>query len=156
MDNKRRIFLRASLSAGTIAVAAAAGLLMPRMVLAAWPKQAFEAKDLDGAIQDITGLSTPSPSDKIAVKTPDIAENGAVVSVTVEHSIPNAESISVLVNENTTKLAASYLLSKQSASFITCRVKMRASSDVTAVIKADGKLYSGAGHVKVTLGGCGG
>jgi sulfur-oxidizing protein SoxY len=156
MDNKRRIFLRATLSASAVAVAAAAGLLTPRLVLAAWPKQAFEAKDMDGAVQAISGMSGATPSDKVSVKTPDIAENGAVVSVTVKHSIPNAESVSVLVNENTTKLAASYLLSKQSASFITCRVKMRKSSDVTAVVKADGKLYSAKGHVKVTLGGCGG
>lgn len=156
MYNSRRSFLRATLAAGTVAVAAAAGLLIPRSVLAAWPKQAFDAQDLDTAMKEITGLSQATPSDKITVKTPDIAENGAVVSVTVSFSVPDAESISILVPENNSKLAASYLLSDQIASFVTGRIKMRKTSDVIAVVKAGGKLYSGTGHVKVTLGGCGG
>jgi len=156
MDKQRRMFLRTTLSAGSLAVAAAAGLLAPRLVLAAWPKAAFEAKDMDGALRGIAGAAEHTASDQITVKTPDIAENGAVVSVTVQHQIPDAESIAVLVNENTTKLAADYQLSKQSSSFITCRIKMRKSSDVVAVVKAGGKLYSGRSHVKVTLGGCGG
>lgn len=156
MHNSRRLFLRAALASSTVAVAVAAGLLTPRTVLAAWPKKAFDAKEVDAALNEIAGSSQLDPSDMVKVKTPDIAENGAVVSVTVEHGIADAESIAVLVNENTTKLAANYSLSKQSSSFITCRVKMRKSSDVIAVVKAGGKLYSGKGHVKVTLGGCGG
>ena len=156
MDNKRRIFLRGTLAASTVSVAAAASLLAPRAVLAAWPKKAFDAQDIDVAIKEVSGLSQTTPSDKIAVKTPDIAENGSIVSVTVQHSIPGAESISVLVPENTSKLAASYQLSKQSGSFVTCRIKMRKTSDVIGIVKANGKLYSAKGHVKVTLGGCGG
>jgi sulfur-oxidizing protein SoxY len=156
MDTKRRLFLRAALSAGTVAVAAAAGMLAPQAVLAAWPKKAFESKDMNEALKEISGASEATPSDQVKVKTPDIAENGAVVSVTVQQNIPGAESISILVPENTTKLAASYRLSGQSSSFVTCRIKMRKTSDVVAVVKANGKLYSGKGRVKVTLGGCGG
>jgi sulfur-oxidizing protein SoxY len=156
MYNSRRTFLRASLAVGSVAVATAAGLLTPRSVLAAWPKQAFAAEEMDAAIQAITGMASATPSDKIMVRTPDIAENGAVVSVTVQHSLPNAETISILVPENNNKLAASYKLSDQINSFVTGRIKMRKTSDVIAVVKADGKLYSGKGHVKVTLGGCGG
>lgn len=156
MDSKRRLFLRSALSASTVAVAAAAGMLTPQVVLAAWPKKAFDAKDMSQALQEISGATDVTASDQIKVKTPDIAENGAVVSVTVHQSIPGAESISILVPENTTKLAASYRLSSQSSSFVTCRIKMRKTSDVVAVVKANGKLYSGKGRVKVTLGGCGG
>jgi sulfur-oxidizing protein SoxY len=111
---------------------------------------------MDTAIKEISSLSSLVPSDQVQVKTPKVAENGAVVSVTVKHNIPGAESISILVPKNTSKLAASYLLSGQIASFVTCRIKMRETSDVIAVVKADGKLYSGKNRVKVTLGGCGG
>lgn len=156
MFYSRRSFLRATLAASTVAVAAAAGLLTPRRVLASWPKKAFEAKEMDGAIREITGASNVISSDKVVVKTPDIAENGAVVSVTVSHSIPNVESISVLVPENPNKLAASFVVSDQIASFVTCRIKVRKTSDVIAVVKAGDKLYSGKNRVKVTLGGCGG
>lgn len=156
MNHSRRIFLRAALASSTVAVAVSAGLLTPRTVLAAWPKTAFEAKDETTALTALLGSTELTSSGDVVVKTPDIAENGAVVSITVEQNIPGAESISVLVAENPTKLAANFNLSKQASSFVTCRVKMRKSSDVTAIVKAGGKLYSAGGHVKVTLGGCGG
>lgn len=156
MNNSRRIFLRAALASSTVAVAVSAGLLTPGVVLAAWPKKAFEAKEQNAALTNLLGSADLTSSGDVVVKTPDIAENGAVVSITVEQKIPGAESISLLVTENPTQLAANFNLSKQASSFITCRVKMRQTSDVIAVVKADGKLYSGTGRVKVTLGGCGG
>ncbi len=156
MDNNRRIFLRAGMASAAAGMAVAAGLLTPRMVLAAWPKQAFEATKVDDAIKAVYGSTALEPSDKVTVKTPDIAENGAVVSITVRQKLPGAQSISILVPENGSKLAASYELSKQCSSFITCRIKMRKTSDVIAVVKAGDKLYSAKGRVKVTLGGCGG
>jgi len=156
MQKQRRLFLRASLAAGTATIAVAAGLLTPQAVLGNWSKKAFENENLEATIKEITGLSGPEPSAEINVKTPVVAENGAVVSVTVEHNIPGAESLSILVPENTNKLAASYLLTDRVESFVNCRIKMRTTSDVIAVIKADGKLYSGKSRVKVTLGGCGG
>ena len=39
---------------------------------------------------------------------------------------------------------------------ITTRVKMGQSSNIVALVKADGKYYVAAKEVKVTLGGCGG
>jgi len=39
---------------------------------------------------------------------------------------------------------------------ISMRVKMGQSSDVYALVKADGKFYMTKKEVKVTLGGCGG
>jgi len=48
---KRRIFLKGTLAGSAVALAAGAGLLNPRQVLAAWPKSAFEAKDLSKAMR---------------------------------------------------------------------------------------------------------
>ena len=42
MDTSRRIILKATMAAGTLAVAAGANLLTPSTVLAAWPAKAFE------------------------------------------------------------------------------------------------------------------
>ncbi len=36
------------------------------------------------------------------------------------------------------------------------RIKMGKTSEVHAVVKAGGKLYSATKEVKVTIGGCGG
>jgi len=50
MNNNRRILLKGTLAAGATGMAISAGLLTPKAVMAAWPKAAFEAKDVDSAI----------------------------------------------------------------------------------------------------------
>jgi sulfur-oxidizing protein SoxY len=156
MNHQRRTLLKASMAAGSVAVAVGAGLLTPQAVLAAWPKAAFDAKNMDEALNALLGSKQSSPSSDIQVEAPDIAENGAVVSVTVKTSIPNAEQISIMVPENTSPLAASYILADSTEGFVTGRIKMRKTSDVIAIVKAGNKLHTAKKSVKVTLGGCGG
>jgi len=156
MNQTRRTFLQATMAASTIAVAASAGLLSPRTALAAWPKNAFSAQSMADAIQAIAGSNNAADSKDITVEAPDIAENGAVVSVTVKSKVPNTEQISVLVPENANPLCASYITTDAIDGFVTGRIKMRKTSDVVAVVKADGKLLTAKKPVKVTLGGCGG
>ena len=55
-----------------------------------------------------------------------------------------------------TALAAAFTLPAGTAPEISTRLKMGQSSNVIAVVKADGKLYSATKETKVTLGGCGG
>jgi len=95
-------------------------------------------------------------SDAIKIKAPDIAENGAVVPVTVSSSIANIESISILVSHNATPLVASFDLDKEADAFVSTRIKMGKTSDVVAVAKVGDKLYRASKEVKVTIGGCGG
>ncbi|MCW8986846.1 MAG: twin-arginine translocation signal domain-containing protein, partial [Gammaproteobacteria bacterium] len=83
---QRRTFMKGTLAASGVAVAVSAGLLSPRAVLAAWPKAAFEAKSVPDALNGL-GVSTTAASGDIQIKAPDIAENGAVVPVTVKTSI---------------------------------------------------------------------
>lgn len=156
MNNIRRTFLKAGMATGTVAVAVGAGLLTPGSVLAAWPKSAFDTKKVDEAIKILNGTSATSSSKDITIEAPDIAENGAVVSVTVKTNLANVEKITILVPENVSPLAASYVLGKQTDAFVTGRIKMRKTSDVVAVVKAGGKLMTAKKPVKVTLGGCGG
>ena len=131
-------------------------LFRSRAVLAAWPKSAFEAKSVADAIKALAGSNNAMDSKDISIEAPDIAENGAVVSVTVKTKLPKTEQISVLVPENTSPLCASYLMTEDTDSFVTSRIKMRKTSDVVALVKADGKLLTAKKPVKVTLGGCGG
>ena len=156
MLSKRRTLLQAGMAAGTLAVAAGAGLLTPQRVMAAWPEQAFKAKKYPDALQALAGITEPTSSDAVKVKAPDIAENGAVVSVTVTTDLPQVETISVFVPVNTFPLSASFEMSDATEGFITARIKMAKTSDVIAVVKANGKSYTAKKNVKVTLGGCGG
>ena len=155
-EMKRRIFLKRSLAAGTVGVAAATGLLAPQQVLAAWNKAAFEAKDLPGALNALLGSSDMSESADIKVKAPDIAENGAVVPITVDAGMEGVESIAVVASNNPVPLVANFVMGPGATGFVSTRIKMGKTGDVIGVVKAGGKLYSAKKEVKVTIGGCGG
>jgi sulfur-oxidizing protein SoxY len=156
MNKNRRVLLKGTFAAGATGIAISAGLLTPKTVLAAWPKAAFEAKDANAAIEASLGSSTVTESSDVKLKAPDIAENGAVVPITVTSSIANTEAISIVVKENGTPLAATFNLGATTKGDVSTRIKMGKTSDVTAVVKAGGKLYSASKNVKVTIGGCGG
>ncbi len=153
---KRRTFLKGTAAMGTVSLAMGAGLLTPRMVLAAWPKQAFEAKTVDEALSSLMGDTNLVGSDKISIRAPDIAENGAVVPVSVTTDISGIESISIVAEKNAAPLTASFILGAGAEGFVSTRIKMGKTSSVIAVVKAGGKLYSTGKEVKVTIGGCGG
>jgi sulfur-oxidizing protein SoxY len=153
---KRRIFLKGSLATSAIGLAVSAGLITPRMVLAAWPKAAFDAESVDAAVNSLFGSSALTASDKIKIKAPDIAENGAVVPVSVETGIDDVDSISLIAEKNATPLTSSFILGEGTAGYIATRIKLAKTGKVMAVVKADGKLYSAGKEVKVTIGGCGG
>ncbi len=151
----RRTLLKRSLAVGAAGVAASAGLLTPGQVLAAYPTAAFEAKDTAGALSAAVGSGDYSDSADIKIKAPDIAENGAVVPVTVSTSLGNVESVTLLVDANNSPLVGSFDLSKAEA-FVSTRIKMGKTGNVMAVVKSGGKLYANQKEVKVTIGGCGG
>jgi sulfur-oxidizing protein SoxY len=153
---KRRTILKGTVAAGAVGAAVGTGLLTPRMVMAAWPSAAFQADSADAALDALVGGHQMEGSDKISIRAPDIAENGAVVPVSVTTEIANPESISIVAEKNPTPLAASFLLGPGAEGFVSTRIKMGETSNVLAVVKADGKLYSAGKEVKVTIGGCGG
>jgi sulfur-oxidizing protein SoxY len=156
INTKRRTFLKGTVAAGAVSAAVGAGLLTPRMVLAAWPSAAFDAKTVDDSLDALMGSHQLEGSEKIAIRAPDIAENGAVVPVTVSTDIANPESITVIAEKNASPLTASFILGAGTEGFVSTRIKLGKTSSVIAVVKAGGKLYSTGKEVKVTIGGCGG
>jgi sulfur-oxidizing protein SoxY len=151
----RRTFLKGTLAGSVVAVAATAGLLKPTRVLAAaWPGAAFDAKGIDAALQSLYGSAAAADSKAITIKAPPQAENGAVVPIAVVTTLP-AESISIFVAGNATPLVASVALSGAEG-FFSARMKMGKTSDVKVVVKAQGKLHAATQNIKVTVGGCGG
>jgi len=136
---------------------AAAGWLAPGDAAAqTWNKSAFEAKTMDEAVKAMGGAAPAQSKDIAFVSTPDIAENGAVVPVGVTSAIPKTESIAILIEKNPNMLAASFDIPAGTDPSISTRVKMGQSSNVYALVKADGKYYVASKEIKVTLGGCGG
>jgi sulfur-oxidizing protein SoxY len=155
MNALRRNVLKGAAGAGAVAVAVAAGLLKPTQAMAAWNKNAFEAKSVGDAMKGL-GVSSPADSKDITIKAPDIAENGAVVPVEVTSGIAGITSIAILAEKNGSPLVGTFNLSGGTQGFISTRIKMGQTSLVRAVVNAGGKSYTAAKEVKVTIGGCGG
>jgi len=120
-----------------------------------YPEDAFKAKSDADAIKALYG-KTAEPSDKVKMDAPEIAENGAVVPISVSSTLPDVTSISILVAENPNALAASYVIPAGTLPSVANRLKMAKTTNVIAVVEAGGKLYSTTKEVKVTVGGCGG
>jgi sulfur-oxidizing protein SoxY len=155
MNNARRNVLKSAGAAGAVTVAVAAGLLKPSSVYAAWNKAAFDAKDLAGALGGI-GAAGAAESGQITVKAPDIAENGAVVPVEISSAIPGTEGIAIIGEKNGFPLVADFKLMNGAEGFVSTRIKLGTTSNVRAIVKAGGKVFTAAKEVKVTIGGCGG
>jgi sulfur-oxidizing protein SoxY len=156
MDNTRRTLLKGIGSTGVLAAALAAGVLKPTRVYAAeYNKAAFEAKDFTGGLKGI-GATSPADSKDIVLTAPEIAENGAVVSVTVASKIPGTSSLAVFVEKNPMPLSAHFQFANGALPEARVNVKMGQTSLIKVVAMANGKAYMTQKEVKVTMGGCGG
>jgi len=155
MNHKRRSVLKASGSAGLLALLAGAGLSAPNIAVAAdWNKAAFDGKTLQDAFKAL-GAGSPANSAQIVLNAPDIAENGAVVPIIVESKITGTDSIALLVEKNRSPLVAAFDIPPGTEASVSMRIKMNETSNVYALVKANGKHYVAKKEIKVTLGGCG-
>jgi sulfur-oxidizing protein SoxY len=153
---KRRSFLKSTLVASATGAAVTAGILSPNTVFAAaHGNDLTKAKSVDEVLKMI-GAEGAETSDKIKIKAPEIAENGAVVPVGITSEIPGTTEIISLTAANPTPFAARYIMGEGAVPAVKSRFKMGKTTDVVAVVKAGGKYYTAKTNVKVTKGGCGG
>ncbi len=150
----RRQTLHAGLSASTIGLLLSAGIITPAQAQAS-NKAAFDAKSIKDAIGAL-GAAPAAGGAQITITAPDIAENGAVVPVGVTSTLPGTTEIYILVEKNPNPMAAGFTIPDGTEANVQTRVKMGQSSNIHAVVKANGKLYAAVKETKVTLGGCGG
>jgi sulfur-oxidizing protein SoxY len=151
MNNSRRVALKTT---GAFATLVSLGIVTQSQAHAAMDRAGFDIKTMADAVKALGG--TAANSDQVTVVAPDIAENGAVVPVGATSKIPNTTEIYLIVEKNPTPMAAGFKIPAGTAADVQTRLKMGQSSNVFAVVKADGKLFSAFKETKVTLGGCGG
>jgi sulfur-oxidizing protein SoxY len=120
-----------------------------------YPEDAFKQKGAADAIKSLYGR-TAEASDKVKLDAPEIAENGAVVPISVSTTLTEVSSIAFLASENPNALAAVYRIPPGTMPSVANRLKMAKTCDVIVIVEAGGKLYSATKEVKVTVGGCGG
>jgi sulfur-oxidizing protein SoxY len=150
MNQQRRSLLKYSAVFGLMA---SAGLISEAQAQE-WNKAAFEGKSMDDVFK-VLGASGADKSGAVTLIAPDIAENGAVVPVGITTTL-KAEQMAILVEKNPSTLAAQFFIPAGTEPFVTTRIKMGQTSNVYALVKADGKWSMAVKEIKVTLGGCGG
>jgi len=139
---------------GAFATLVSLGLITQAQAHAAVTRNSFAAKSVEDALKAIGG--TAAANDQVSIISPDIAENGAVVPVGATSKLPNTTEIYLIVEKNPAPLAAGFMIPAGTVADVQTRLKMGQSTNVIAVVRADGKLFSATKETKVTLGGCGG
>jgi sulfur-oxidizing protein SoxY len=154
---ERREFLASSSGAGALALAAASGL-PPAYAQSApgWNKVAFEGKSLAEVAKALGASAAPVESKELQLQAPEIAENGSVVRVAAQSSLPGTVQIAFIVEKNPNALAALFEVPAGTDANVSTNIKMGQSSNVYALAKAGDKYFYAVKEVKVTLGGCGG
>ena len=151
---QRRRFLQTAVAAGGTSIAAGSGLLMPGSALA---KQSdpFQAKSVNEVLESL-GATAAEASDKIRIRAPSVAENGAAVPVGVTSTIAGTTEIITITAANPKPLSARYRFAPGANPSVESRFKMGKTTTFIAMVKADGKYYTAQTEIKVTRGGCGG
>lgn len=152
----RRDFLSVLSAAAGMLVATLTGVALP---IRAWATErnrpAFDAKAIADSLKGI-GATNALESSEIILKSPDIAENSAIVHIEVQSKLPDTQTIYVLAEKNPQPLAAQFDLMPGVDAYVSVRIKMAESAFIRVVVKAGGKLYFTRKETKVTLGGCAG
>ena len=155
MDRSRRTTLQAAGSAGLYTALVSIGLLRPGAAAAQALDQAFKTAGVAATLKAM-GAEGAAESKDVVIVAPDIAENGAVVPVGIKSNLPKTQMMALLVEKNPNALAGAYDILEGADPEVSMRIKMGQSSDVVALVKADGKFFMAKKEVKVTIGGCGG
>jgi len=158
---KRREFI--GYGTGILALAAAPGLLSAKDYRKELPdvwkikndpaKKGASTDAIDAAIKAIFGQSVAADG-AVGLKTPEIAENGAVVPVTIKAE--NASRIALFESANPEATVVVFDVPKDAIPEYSVRIKMQQTGTITAVAEVDGKLHRTDKITKVTVGGCGG
>lgn len=135
--------------------ATAAGFLYVKNSLASWPAEHFATSEFAGLFQQLFAGRIIADSEAIQINLPEIAENGAVVPITISSDLTDIQRLYLWVEKNPTPLAAIIELDAALAVHLTARIKMAESCHVVVVAEQGERLLRNRRWVKVMQGGCG-
>ncbi len=152
-SDSRGLSRRSALQAG--AAACLAGVLSPRLALATPEVVEAELKKLLGDRKPVDG--------KVKIDTPQIAENGLVVPITVDVESPmtdasHVKALHVFADGNPLPMVASFRFTPASGkAMASTRMRLAQTQNIICVAEmSDGAVHMAKVEVKVTIGGCGG
>lgn len=115
----------------------------------------FQVSTLAGALREL-GVAAPRPAGSgLQLTLPEMVDNSAAVAVSVRSQLPGTSRIALLVERNPAPLVAVFEFSEKVLPEFELRIKVAQSSDVIALVSAQGQWYLSRAAVAITLGGCG-
>jgi sulfur-oxidizing protein SoxY len=152
MKINRRKFLKITLAS----ITAGLSILETALAHAGWSAADFAPTTFDAAMKQLLKGKKAVETDKIVLTIPEIAENGALVPVTVTSTLEGINSFALLAELNPVPLAIQLHLTPDIEPFLSARLKLAETSYVYALAETDKGWFSVRKKVKVTIGGCGG
>jgi len=151
MNGTRRRWLQ-----GALALAAGFSPRLRGTPVSRRSNAAFAAREVDVALRELLGVTRADliRTDKLRLNITAVAENGAIVPLTVTSDLDRVELIAILAVDNPHPLTSSYALPAGTLPYVSTRIKMRATADVLAMAKCGNRVYYTAQGVEVGVGGC--
>ena len=153
--NSSRVSRRELLTIFGASTLAAMGISLTGPAMASTDKATASIKKITGGKEKV--------SSKVVLDTPQIAENGSTVPITVRVDSPmnaqdNVKSLHLWADGNPNPDVASFHFTKMSAKAqVATRIRLIKSQNVIAVAEmGDGSFALAKSKIKVTIGGCGG
>jgi len=147
----RRNFLGLGLGAAAVAMIP---MNLSAIDFRATKPASWTAKKVDVAMKELYGTTATTESG-VKLKAPDIAENGAVIPVSVSSDLAG-KTVAIFQDANPEATVAVFTVPAGGIIDYSIRIKMQKTGTVSAVVEVNGKLHSASKLVKVTKGGCGG
>jgi sulfur-oxidizing protein SoxY len=155
MSITRRKFVGGAVAGAVVSTSLATGVLTPRGVQAALPRQTFYAASPADAIRLVLGTDQSVPDTAVDLAVTAMAEMGDLVPLSVSTTLPDVESITIVADQNPNPIIAHYRIDPQLEPYIATRVRLAESGDVHALVKAGGTVHRATKHVEIGIGGCG-
>ena len=141
------------LAAGAWTAASAAGAvqfasvkLLPDLELA------FAARTFTEAIAALGGM--PQLSTQISLELPQLAENGALVPITVSSQLRDTRDILILVDVNPQPVAACFSFPDGTQAYAATRIRMAHSGTVYVAVRTEEGLFATSRAIEVSVSGC--
>lgn len=101
------------------------------------------------------GARAAVPSALITLMAPAVADDGALVPVSVASALPGTCEILLLVDTNPEPLVAQFTIPPGTEPFVATRIRMAGNGTLTALVRTDDGLFAARRAIEVSIGGCG-
>ena len=122
------------------------------------PARAAAAINLETAgLESLLANSNAERSADVRVEVPIFVESGERVSVSVATTLPDVESISLIVEKNTRPWAVTFNVAAPMESAIRTQIRVEKSSDIIALVRTRGSeksYYASADVIVTSADGC--